>query len=148
MKKKSKSQLRGTSKLSWSDIQTQVKTIAYKVRKTGFQFDKIATLTRGGLVPARLVADQFDIKVILVNEKHIPKMTLFVDDIYDSGKTFKKILPLVKDPSEFIYATLVARKGMKYPQQLVFANQTRGNEYVVFPWDKLESQSMKEWLKP
>ena len=70
----------------------------------------------------------------------IPKRTLFVDDIYDSGTTYKKIIPLVRDSKNFVYATLVARKGISYPKQLVFAKKTKGREYVVFPWDKLESQ--------
>jgi hypothetical protein len=33
---------------------------------------------------------------------------------------------------------LVARKGIKYPKQLVYAKKTIDREYVVFPWDRLE----------
>lgn len=125
--------------LTWSDIELQVEILTKKVRKTGFEFDKIATVTRGGLVPARLLADQFDIKNILVDKKKIPSKTLFVDDIYDSGDTFKKIIPMLDMPENFVYATLVARKGIRYPKQLVYAQKTMGKEeYVIFPWDRLE----------
>ena len=125
--------------LTWSDIDLQVDILTKKIKKTGFEFDKIATVTRGGLVPARLLADQFDIKKILVDKKKIPSKTLFVDDIYDSGDTFKKIIPMVNKPENFVYATLVARKGIRYPRHLVYAQKTRGKEeYVVFPWDRLE----------
>jgi hypoxanthine phosphoribosyltransferase len=89
-------QWHGTLKLGWSNIESQVSVLVNKIKKTGFEFDKIATVTRGGLVPARLVADRFDIKVILVDKKKIPQKTLFVDDIYDTGNTFKKILPHVE----------------------------------------------------
>ncbi len=137
----------GRTRLTWSDIEKQVQILSKKVISTGFEFDKICTVTRGGLVPARLLADKFDIKVILVDQNQIPAKTLFVDDIYDSGKTCKKILPLVESPKNFVYATLVARKGMIYPRQLVYAQKTRGFEYVVFPWDRLEYSRMKKWFK-
>lgn len=129
---------KGKSFLKWSDIDSQINILCQKIKKSGFEFDKIATVSRGGLVPARLVADNFDIKKILVDKKKIPEKTLFVDDIYDSGDTFKKIFPTVDKPENFLYATLMVRAGVKYPKQLVYAKKTRGSEYIVFPWDRLE----------
>lgn len=126
--------------MTWSEIESCVKILSDEIKKTGFEFDAIATISRGGLVPARLVADRFNIKKILVDKNIIPKRTLFIDDIYDSGDTFKKIIPLVQDHANFVYATLVARKGVRYPKQLVYAKKTQGQEYVVFPWDELESK--------
>ncbi len=133
-----KSNWKGRHELAWADIESQVKTLVNKIKKTEFEFDKIATVTRGGLIPARLVADQFDIKKILVDKPKIYPKTLFVDDIYDTGNTFKKVIPSVIDKKNFVFATLVARKGIKYPKQLVYAKKTIDREYVVFPWDKLE----------
>ncbi|HEX5358814.1 MAG TPA: phosphoribosyltransferase [Candidatus Nitrosotalea sp.] len=138
---------KGKSYLTWSDIESQVKVLVAKIRKNGFEFDTIATVSRGGLVPARLVADHFDIKKILVDKNKIPPRTLFVDDIYDSGDTFNRILSLVLEPESFLYATLLARKDMKYPKQLVYAKKTLGQEYVVFPWDKLESHRNSRHIK-
>jgi len=138
---------KGKSYLTWSDIESQVKVLVTKIRKNGFEFDKIATVSRGGMVPARLVADHFDIKKILVDKNKISPRTLFVDDIYDSGDTFNRVFPLVLEPKNFLYATLIARKGMEYPQQLVYAKKTQGQEYVVFPWDKLESNRNSKHIK-
>lgn len=134
----SRNNWKGRSYHTWSDIESDVIVLVNKIKKTGFEFDKIATVSRGGLVPARLVADQFNIKKILVDKKKIPKRTLFVDDIYDSGDTFRRIFPLVESPRNFMYATLVARRGVKYPKYLTYGKKTRGKEYVVFPWDRLE----------
>lgn len=131
---------KGKSILSWTEIESQVDILAKKIRKMDFEFDKIATVTRGGLVPARLLADQFNIKKILVDEKKIPRKTLFVDDIYDSGNTYRNIITIVSQPKQFLYATLLARKDIEYPKHLVFAKKTRGKEYVIFPWDRLEYQ--------
>lgn len=143
----SKNKWQGKSLMSWSDVESCVKILSDMIEKTGFEFDKIATVSRGGLVPARLIADHFNIKKILVDKKVISEKTLFVDDIYDSGDTFKKIIPLVKEPKNFVYATLMARKGVSYPKQLVHAKKTHGKEYVVFPWDRLESQRTLKSLK-
>lgn len=134
-------------KLGWSNIELQVDMLVNKIKRTRFEFDKIATVTRGGLVPARLVADKFDIKIILVDKKKIPENTLFVDDIYDTGNTFNRVLPMAKHPRKFLYATLVARKGVPYPKQLVYGQSTKGKEYVVFPWDSLEHERKKKSLK-
>ena len=133
--------------MTWSDIESCVKILCDEINKKGYEFDKIATISRGGLVPARLVADHFNIKKILVDKNVIQKRTLFVDDIYDSGNTFKKIMPLVKDPENFVYATLVVRNGVSIPKQLVYAKKTRAKEYVVFPWDRLESQKASKSIK-
>lgn len=145
---------KGRSYLSWSNIEHDVASLARKVQSTGFEFDKIATVSRGGLIPARLMADHFDIKIILVDKLSIPSETLFVDDIYDTGKTFKKIVSHFPSNNNFVYATLMARIGKKYPKQLVYARKTRGREYVVFPWEEKESerqtklQSRKSMKRP
>ena len=131
----------GSSSLSWSDIEQDVKTLARKVRDAGIVFDKIATVSRGGLIPARLLADQFGIKTILVDKYRIPEKTLFVDDIYDSGKTFRKIIFQVKSFNTFAYATLMARKRTRYPKHLIYARKTKDREYIVFPWEKNEQRS-------
>ena len=146
--KSTASQWENSLELSWSDIEAQIENLANKIEKTGFEFEKIATLTRGGLVPSRLIADKFDIKSILVDKNKIPKKTLFVDDIYDTGDTFRKIFPLVESPNKFLYATLVARKGLSYPKQLVYSKLIEGKEYVVFPWDRLEYFRKKKSPKP
>ena len=137
----------GKSNLTWKEIDTCVIILSNKIKKSGFDFDVISTVSRGGLIPARLIADQFDIKKICIDKKKIHKRTLFVDDIYDSGNTFKRIFPLVEDPKNFVYATLIARKGVKYPKNLIYAKKTKGKEYVTFPWDKLEFERMKKNAK-
>jgi uncharacterized protein len=137
----------GKSSLTWKEIETCIIILSNKIKKSGFDFDMIATVSRGGLIPARLIADHFDIKKIHIDKKEIPKKTLFIDDIYDSGKTFKRIFPLVKDPKNFVYATLIARKGIQYPKNLIYAKKTKGKEYVIFPWDKLEFERTKKDAK-
>ena len=63
---------------------------------------------------------------------------MFVDDIFDSGKTFSDVISKVKDSSKFTFVTLFARRGVSYPEQLIYGEQTLDDSYLVFPWDKLE----------
>jgi len=109
------------------------------------EFNSISTISRGGLVPARLLADHLGIDVILVDQKKISFDSIFVDDIYDSGNTFKKIINKVDNPAEFLFLTLFARRGKKYPKQLIYAKKTINNNYIVYPWDKLEYERLSRY---
>lgn len=133
--------------VKWKEIESLSKALSEKIFATGKEFNSISTITRGGLVPARLIADRLDIHQILVDKNKIPNDSVFVDDIYDSGDTFKKILSQVADPSKLVFATLFARKGKIYPKQLIFAKKTKGNEYVVYPWDRYEHKRMTKFQK-
>ena len=133
--------------VSWYKIDSLAKLLSEKVKVLGKEFNSISTITRGGLIPARLIADRLDIHEILVDKNKVPSDSLFVDDIFDSGDTFKKILSKVENPQNLVYATLFARRGKRYPKQLIYAQQTKGNEYIVYPWDRLEHKRMKKFEK-
>lgn len=133
--------------IPWSKIEFLSKILASKIKKTKKNFQSISTVSRGGLVPSRILADILDINEILVDQKKIPEDSIFVDDIFDSGSTFRKIIGKTEDPDKLVFATLFARKGKRYPKQLLYAAKTQGNEYIVYPWDKLEYSRMKKYQK-
>ena len=127
--------------VDWNDIESLVGKLSKNILKLSRHFSSITTVSRGGLIPSRLLADSLGIKTIFVDQKIISSNSLFVDDIFDSGKTFYDTLPNVDNSSKFVFATLFARRGIKYPDQLVYAEKTFDDSYVVFPWDKLEFQN-------
>ena len=127
--------------VDWNDIESLVGRLSKNILKLSRHFSSITTVSRGGLIPSRLLADSLGIKTIFVDQKIISSNSLFVDDIFDSGKTFYDTLPNVDNSSKFVFATLFVRRGMKYPDQLVYAEKTFDDSYVVFPWDKLEFQN-------
>ena len=88
-----------------------------------------------------MLADSLGIKKILVDQKIVNSDSLFVDDIFDTGKTFSNVFSNVDDPSKFVFTVLLARCGMKYPKQLLYAEKTFDDSYVVFPWDKFEFEN-------
>ena len=124
--------------VDWDEIEHMVKTLSRKILNLSRTFHSITTLSRGGLIPSRLLADSLGIKKIYVDEKKISADSLIVDDIFDTGTSFDKIVAKVDDVSKLVFATLFARRGKKYPPQLVYAAQTIDDDYVVFPWDKFE----------
>ncbi|HUU48128.1 MAG TPA: phosphoribosyltransferase [Nitrosopumilaceae archaeon] len=134
-----------SEKVSWSEVEKLVKILSEKINSMPREFNSISTISRGGLVPARLLADHLGIDVILVDQKKISFDSIFVDDIYDSGNTFKKIINKVDNPAEFLFLTLFARRGKKYPKQLIYAKKTINNNYIVYPWDKLEYERLSRY---
>jgi len=124
--------------VSWNDVESLVKKLSENILQLNRSFSSITTISRGGLIPSRLLADSIGIKKIHVDQNNISSDSLFVDDIFDSGKTFNNIFSIVDDTSIFIFATLFARRGMTYPKQLIYGKKTFDDSYVVFPWDKLE----------
>ena len=127
-----------TENVSWNDIENLILSLSNEILKLPRSFSSITTLSRGGLIPSRLLADILDIKKIYVDQTTVSSDSLFVDDIFDTGRSFDDVLLRVDDPSKFIFATLFARRGMKYPDQLIYGKQTLDDSYVIFPWDKIE----------
>jgi hypoxanthine phosphoribosyltransferase len=122
----------------WSDIEMFTSLLVKKILEKKINFNKIYTISRGGLVPSRLIADRLNIKQILVDEETIPARSLFIDDIYDSGETFRKIIQNAEEPKSLVYATIFARRKKQYPKQLIYAKLTKNSEYIVYPWDRFE----------
>jgi hypoxanthine phosphoribosyltransferase len=123
---------------NWSEIESAITKLVEKLAAKKLQFRTISTISRGGLVPARLMADRLNIKQILVDPESIPSDSLFVDDIYDSGETFRKIIQRADDSDNLVFATIYARRKQNYPKQLVYSELTRDTEYIVYPWDRFE----------
>ena len=134
-----------SEKVSWSEVEKLIKILSEKIISMSREFSSISTISRGGMVPARLLADLLDLETILVDQKKISSDSIFIDDIYDSGNTFKKIINKVDYPSNFVYVTLFARRGKKYPKQLIYARKTSNNLYIVYPWDKLEYKRLTKY---
>jgi len=129
--------------VSWSEVDSIVATLSKTILKSSRMFSSISTLSRGGLIPSRLLADYLGIKKIFVDEKIISSDSIFVDDIFDSGRTFENVISNVDKPSNLIFVTLFARCRNSYPSQLIYGKETNDDGYVVFPWDRLEFERSK-----
>ncbi|MGB1770506.1 MAG: phosphoribosyltransferase, partial [Nitrosopumilus sp.] len=110
--------------VTWIDIENSVQIVSKKILNLSKNFSSISTVSRGGLIPSRLLADSLGIEKIFVDQKTISSESLVVDDIFDTGKTFSNLLSKASNPSEFTFVTLFARRGMNFPEQLIYGNQT------------------------
>ena len=117
--------------VSWNEIESLVEQLCKKILKLSRTFSSISTLSRGGFVPSRLVADYLGIETIHVDKRNVSSDSLFVDDIYDTGTTFDKIILKTNTPSKLVFATLFARRGKKYPSNLLYAKKTNNDAYVI-----------------
>jgi len=127
--------------VSWSEIDSLIEQLSSIILKSKKTFSSITTLSRGGLVPSRLLADHLGIEKIFVDEKVISVNSLVVDDIFDSGKTFDRVISKSEDSSKLLYVTLFARRGRKLPPQLIYGKETDNDGYVIFPWDRIEFET-------
>lgn len=145
-------------KLSWSDFYQDCLLLGEKILKAGIKFDRLIAISRGGLVPARILSDflQLPISNIVVSsytnlkqlkEPEILEVAkinlknqtiLIVDEVSDTGKTFHRALKYFKNqPIKKIYTAspYVKPKSNFIPDFYVKVIDS----WIVFPYDLRET---------
>lgn len=148
-------------KPGWKKITELGKNIADRVIGSGFSPDVLVGISRGGLVPVRLLSDYLGVKNVAIIRiefytkvgatKTEPKITqplsldvsgkrvLIVDDIADSGNSLIVAIKHLKekDAGEIKTATLHYK-----PRSLIkpdyYSEGTTA--WVVYPWEKEETE--------
>ena len=145
--------------LDWTDIDELCLSLYKKMAKDNYVPDAIVGLLRGGVIPARIIADYFgivldffalDVKLydgIGVKKEEpiirydfkdsdISGKILIIDDIYDSGKTMKAVLEHFKG-KDITTATLLWKEtALEKPNYYV--DIAKEHEWVVFTWETME----------
>lgn len=137
--------------ISWDDFHKDVKNLCKKLKDTGQDFNKIVAISRGGLIPAGIIAYEMEIRssaVInistYVGSKHlkldeidnpqsvgkVDEKTLIVDDLSESGQTFEVMRR--NFPSGKFVTVYAKEKGVK--QADIYERQVP-EKCLVFPWD-------------
>jgi hypoxanthine phosphoribosyltransferase len=144
---------------SWNDIFEMCVEGAERIDQLGIKFDIIIALSRGGLVPGRLISDLLEIRdVIVLDVKYYfgigikidkPRITelvrtsitsknvLLVDDVVDSGESIKASADYLSSfkPSVIKIFTLnVKPKRIINPD--IFIKET--SAWIIYPWELLE----------
>jgi len=134
--------------ISYQEIVEECKKLAPLLK--AHQFNKIIAITRGGMVPACLLAQLLDIRVVgsisLVSynddnqrgeikclvSPNIPtdEETLFVDDLCDSGETFNYIRTFYPRAKIAVLYNKSPELALDFP-----AKQKDAQTWLVFPWD-------------
>lgn len=148
-------------KLTWEDIEEQCRVLAKEIMERSFQFDIIIGISRGGLVPARLLSDllgndEVDIirvkfyesvgqtakKPVILFSSQIDikgKDILLVDDIADTGESLIATIEHLKEKNvkSILAATLAKKPQSKFTPDF-FASETPN--WVIFPWEITETR--------
>lgn len=134
---------------SWEEIRLLTKIVADKVRGSKKKYDAILGITNGGIIPARLIAQELNIvyiqfipvryKNLIIDEMpclDLTKKYLVVDDIYDTGYVFSKVYNTLRH-FHCDYAFLMKRfENMIETEQRVFTGRILNHEnWIVFPWE-------------
>jgi len=129
--------------LSWKWVDDQLNTIGDKLE--GKELEFISGIPRGGLIPAVMISHAFEVKYISYSSaKMLPKelreKVLVIDDIADTGHTLKEAVEL-----GFMTATLAMRSGTS-TMPLYYGEFITDDRWLVFPWEKLDSVPIQDYL--
>ena len=129
--------------LSWKWVDDQINTIGDKLE--GLDLEFVAGIPRGGLIPAVMISHAFGIKYISYSSaKLLPKdlreKTLVIDDIADTGYTLKEA-----DELGFKAATLAMRSS-SITSPTFYGEIINDSRWLVFPWEKLDSLPIQDYL--
>jgi xanthine phosphoribosyltransferase len=142
--------------VSWDQFHRDARALAWRLSSSG-PFDALVCITRGGLVPAAIIARELGIRVIesvciasyhdyksqggLVVLKDISenvrslgqggKRVLVVDDLTDTGKTAKVVREMMPNAH---FATVYA-KPQGRPMVDTFVTEVSQDTWIYFPWD-------------
>ena len=137
-----------TFPVSWEELHRNGRALAWRL-VDGKPYRGIIAITRGGLVPAAIVARELELRLvdtICVSSydhqdqgnirvlKEVPgdgTDTLIVDDLVDTGKTAK----LVRDMLPKAHFAAVYAKPAGRPLVDTFITEVSQDTWIHFPWD-------------
>lgn len=144
---------RKTYPISWDQLHRDSKALSWRLLDHDY-FKGIIAVTRGGLVPAAIIARELDIRLVdtvcvfsyswqdqrgeievLKPIDHDGNGWLIIDDLVDTGRTadtVRKMLPRAH------FATIYAKPAGR-PLVDTYITEVSQDTWILFPWDS-ESQ--------
>lgn len=137
-----------TFPVSWDQLHRDSKALAWRLLEAG-PFKGIAAITRGGLVPAAIIARELDLHLVDTvcissydwqNQKNITVLKginhdgegwLVVDDLVDTGRTAKIVREMLPKAH---FAAVYAKPDGK-PMVDTFITEVSQDTWILFPWD-------------
>ena len=143
--------------VSWDQFHRDARALTWRLSGVG-PFEAIVCVTRGGLVPAAIVARELEVRLIetvCIASYHDYKTqgaasvlkgvadsiatigggggkgVLIVDDLVDTGKTAK----IVRDILPQAHFATVYAKPMGRPMVDTFITEVSQDTWIFFPWD-------------
>jgi xanthine phosphoribosyltransferase len=147
--------------VSWDQIHRDGKALAWRLLDQKTEWKGIIAVTRGGLIPACIVARELNIRLIETfciasyrgdnqsgqdDAKILKDLSnlgdgegwLVIDDLVDTGNTFK----IIRDHLPKAHFGCVYGKPEGVPTADTFVTEVSQDTWVFFPWD-METQYIK-----
>ncbi len=136
--------------LDWTTFHQDMKSLCSQIKQSG-DYNKIVAISRGGLLPAGIISYELDIRntaviniATYINGSHlqmdkfsgcesagiVDEKTLIVDDLSDSGQTFRLLRQ--QFPSAKFVTVYAKPAGEKEAD--IYARKLP-DSWIVFPWD-------------
>jgi len=137
-----------TFPVSWEELHRHAKALAWRLIDGG-PWHGIVAVTRGGLVPAAVIARELDIRLIETlcitsyDDRELSELTvlkgvpgdgagwLVIDDLVDTGRTAKA----VRDQLPRAHFATIYAKPAGRPLVDTFITEVSQNTWILFPWD-------------
>ena len=135
--------------VSWEELHRNARALAWRLAELG-PWKGIVAITRGGLVPAHIIARELDIRVIDTvcissyddesqRDARVLKPAdgdgagwLIVDDLVDTGVTAKAVRALLPQAH---FATVYAKPAGR-PAVDSYITEVSQDTWILFPWDQ------------
>ena len=139
---------RKTFPVSWEELHRDAKALAWRLVEKG-PWQGIIAVTRGGLVPAAVIARELDLRLVdtvciaSYEDRQQGKLTvlktmqgdgagwLIIDDLVDTGVTAQAVRKLLPKAH---FATVYA-KPLGRPLIDTFITEVSQDTWIYFPWD-------------
>ena len=137
-----------TYPISWEQLHRDARAMSWRLIERG-PWHGIIAITRGGLVPAAIIARELDIRLVDTvciasyagrnqGQIQVLKSTtgdgdgwLLIDDLVDTGKTAKLVREMVPRAH---FATVYAKPAGR-PLVDTFMTEVSQDTWILFPWD-------------
>jgi len=142
-----------TFPVSWDELHRNARALAWRLHELG-PWTSIVAVTRGGLVPAAIVARELEMRLIdtvclhsyddLTAAAHTQSAItilkgvagdgtgqLIVDDLVDTGKTARVVREMLPRAH---FATIYAKPAGR-PLVDTFITEVSQDTWILFPWD-------------
>jgi len=103
----------------------------------------VTGVPRGGTILAILFSHRFDIQYTPYMSNHYPNM-LILDDIADSGKTFKDLEQDFPKPK---YGALHYKSTSVFEPDYYAKEIDKDFGWIVYPWEKKDSNTIQNYLE-
>ena len=124
---------------NWEEVEELVDLLAQQIIKSGRQIKYIFGLQRGGLIPAVLLSHKLGIP--MTQNPNSPNI-LIVDDICDSGETFKEFF--LEYPHS-IFACLHFKPHTSCFKPEFSSNKFFSDAWIVYPWERIDSKAIQDY---